>query len=91
MAFIQIPSVEEACFCEHDEKGRASIEAQDVILIHHIARLLRDADDAVNSLSLNARNALLDFHVENHQVPHCTRWGSDAAEDAVQAISTEEL
>jgi hypothetical protein len=89
MPFIKLPSIDHARYAEHDDEGRAPIEAQDVVLIHHIAALLKEAEASYAKLSLNARNAMMDFHTENHHVPHCVTHGAQNAQEVVDDIDME--
>lgn len=86
---IQLPSVYHARYSEHDEGGRAPIEDQDVVLIRHIAALFKEVEAAYAKLSSNATDAMLDFHSEDHHVPHCVRWGAQNIQEVLEALIEE--
>ena len=57
--------------------------------LKRITALLEEADAVISELSLNAHNALLDFHTGSHNVVHCVRWGAQNAREALDDVTWE--
>jgi len=89
MPYITLPSVENARHSTPDEEGRVEINAQDVLNLEVISSLLQQTETMWNKLSLAAKEALADFHIENHDVNHCIDHGSQNIQEVVSAVSWE--
>jgi hypothetical protein len=49
------------------------------------------ADEQLSYISNETRDKMLEYHTENHTLPHCVRWGSTAADDLVEAALGRDL
>ena len=87
MPYITLPSVEDTRHSTPDEEGRVEINAQDVLNLEVISSLLQQTETMWNKLSVAAKEALADFHIENHDVNHCIAHGSQNIQEVVSAIS----
>jgi hypothetical protein len=86
MPRIQLPSVDEARVSYPDEEGYVVIPSADASRLRAIHTLMAEACSLLGALDNGTRNVLLDYHVEFHNLPHCLRFGEQAAEDVVGAI-----
>ena len=54
-----------------------------------IQKLLDEANDIYETLSDRQKDKLLGFHTEQYSLPHCLRWGLQAAEENIEGIEED--
>ena len=62
---------------------------QSTLAISAIAQQMQKAYKAFGTLSNEEQEACLNFHSEGSSLNHCLRWGEQAAEDILKAISED--
>lgn len=65
------------------------IPEQDAQLIRVIQTHMRKAEAAMNQISNETRDKMLAYHNEDASIPHCLRWGEQAADELVKQLDLD--